>query len=87
MATIYLNLKDRNQQFVGSDGKKYDKLWTIERKIRGNMQLSGAMINGEARYIDQTVPTDVDKLPRDAKPVPDELAEQLYNSDSWYFGE
>ena len=89
MATIYLNLKDRKEanQFVGSDGKRYDKLWTIERKITGNMQLSGAMINGEARYVDGTVPTDVEKLPRDAKPVANELAEKLYNSDSHYFGE
>jgi hypothetical protein len=89
MGKIYLNLKERNEenQFVGSDGKKHDKLWTIERKITGNMQLSGATINGEARYIDGTVPTDVEKLPRDAKPVPNELAEKLYNSNSHYFGE
>lgn len=89
MAKIYLTLKDssENSQFIGSDGKKYDKLWTIERKITGNMQLSGARINGEDRYVDGTVPTEVDKLPRDAQSVPDDLAETLYNSNSHYFGE
>jgi hypothetical protein len=89
MAKIYLTLKKEGkmEQFQGSDGRMYDKLWVIERKIHGNMQLPGAMINGKPRYIDFTLPTEVDKLPRDAKPVPDDVAEQLWKSDSHYFGE
>ncbi|PLS18996.1 hypothetical protein CVD28_00925 [Bacillus sp. M6-12] len=89
MATIYLTLKTngKSEQFLGTDGKMHDKLWTIQRKISGNMQLSGAMINGEPRYIDATLPTEVTKLPRGAKPVAEDVAERLWLSDSHYFGE
>ncbi|WCK57170.1 hypothetical protein PP175_28700 (plasmid) [Aneurinibacillus sp. Ricciae_BoGa-3] len=89
MSKIYLTLKKegKTEQFEGKDGKMHDCLWTINRKITGNMQLSGATINSEARYIDFTLPTEVEKLPRDAKPVDNETAEKLWASDSHYFGE
>lgn len=85
MAKIYITVEN-GEKFIGSDGKEYDKLWTIERKVTGNMQLCGATINGELRAIDFTVPTVVKKLPRGAVSVPNEEAEKLYKSDSWYFG-
>lgn len=89
MATIYVTVSTMGEEekFIGSDGKLYDCLWTIERKISGNMQLSGAMINGQPKYIDFTVPTEVDKLPKGAKAVPNEEAERLWKSDTHYFGE
>lgn len=85
MAKIYINVK--GETFKGKDGKTHNKLWTIERKISGNMQLSGATINGKPCYIDPTVPTTVDKLPKGAKEVPDSKAEELYKKDSYCFGE
>jgi hypothetical protein len=89
MATIYLTVKTdgQSEQFLGTDGKMHDKLWTIQRKITGNMQLSGATINGESRYIDFTLPTEVTKLPKGAKVVADDVAERLWLSESHYFGE
>jgi len=47
----------------------YDALYTIERRLIGNMQLCGARINNQFKCIDLTLPTEVDKLPRDAKHV------------------
>ncbi|MDF2880004.1 MAG: hypothetical protein K0R54_561 [Clostridiaceae bacterium] len=93
MATIYITKKvsDREcETFIGKDGKSYDKLWAIERKLEGNMQLCGANINGKLRCIDFSLPTQVEKLPRGSKPVEDYLAEFMWQCDdksgSYQFG-
>ena len=89
MAKIYVTVSNEgvSEQFTGTDGKQYDKLWTIERKLTGNMQLMGATINGELRSIDMTLPTEVKKVPKGAVAVSDETAERLWTTDSHYFGE
>lgn len=89
MAKIYVTVSNEgvSQQFTGTDGKRYDKLWTIERKLTGNMQLMGATINGELRAIDMTLPTEVKKVPKGAVGVSDETAERLWRTHSHYFGE
>lgn len=71
------------KKFTGSDGKVYDALYTIERKLIGNMQLCGARINNKLKAIDLTLPTELDKLPRDAKRVDDETAERIWTTDAW----
>ena len=70
---IYVYVKDK-EKFTGSDGKVYDALYTIERKLIGNMQLCGARINNKLNAIDLTLPTELDKLPRDAKHVDNKTA-------------
>ena len=89
MAKIYVTVSNEgvSQQFTGTDGKQYNKLWTIERKLTGNMQLMGATINGELRAIDMTLPTEVKKVPKGAVAISDETAERLWNTNSHYFGE
>lgn len=89
MAKIYVTVSNEgvSEQFTGTDGKQYDKLWTIQRKLTGNMQLMGATINGELRAIDMTLPTEVKKIPKGATPVSDETAESLWTTHSHYFGE
>jgi len=79
---IYVYVKDK-EKFTGSDGKVYDALYTIERKLIGNMQLCGARINNKLKAIDLTLPTELDKLPRDAKRVDDETAERIWTTDAW----
>ena len=79
---IFVYVKDK-EKFTGSDGKVYDALYTIERKLIGNMQLCGARINNKLKAIDLTLPTEVDKLPRDAKRVDDETAERIWTTDAW----
>lgn len=79
---IFVYVKDK-EKFTGSDGKVYDALYTIERKLIGNMQLCGARINNKLKAIDLTLPTELDKLPRDAKRVDDETAERIWTTDAW----
>lgn len=87
MGIIYVSKPAGVEQVKGSDGKMYDRVWKITRKFAGNMQMLGATVNGELRRIDLSVPLIVDRLPRDVKSVNDALLPQLYNSDSWVFGE
>lgn len=79
---IYIYLKD-GEKFQGKNNKEYDVLYTIERKLFGNMQLCGARINNQYKCIDLTLPTEVDKLPRDAKRVLNEEAEKVWTNESW----
>lgn len=94
MAKIYLdkviNSKElrtekRYDCFKGTDGNMYANLWTIDRKIDGNMQMCGAKINGKVVCLDGSLPTEVDKLPRGSKRVPESTAEKLWKSNSHYF--
>ena len=70
---------DTDTSFPGKDGKQHMPIYTIERKLFGNAQLCGARINGEWRSIDFSLPTEVQKIPRKAKRLSDELAEKVWN--------
>ena len=79
---IYIYVKN-GEKFTGKDNRQYDVLYTIKRKLFGNIQLCGVRINNQFKCIDLTLPTEVDKLPRDAKRVSNEEAEKIWTSNSW----
>lgn len=64
-------------------GLSHQRFYVIDRAIR---EFVGpwpvAMINGEKRLIDGSVPTHLDRIPRDAVEITGELAESiLHNQD------
>lgn len=79
---IYIYVKN-GEKFKGKNNKEYDVLYTIKRKLIGNMQLCGARINNEYKCVDLTLPTGVNKLPRDAKRVENDVAEKIWTAESW----
>lgn len=79
---IYIYVKN-GEKFKGKNNKEYDVLYTIKRKLIGNMQLCGARINNEYKCVDLTLPTEVNKLPRDAKRVENDVAEKIWTAESW----
>lgn len=79
---IYIYVKN-GEKFTGKNNKEYDVLYTIKRKLFGNMQLCGARINNKYKCIDLTLPTEIDKLPRDAKKVDNQEAEKIWTNESW----
>ena len=79
---IFVYVKNK-EKFKVSDGKVYYVLYAIERKLIGNMQLCGARINNKLKAIDLTLPTELDKLPRDAKRVDDTTAEKIWRCENW----
>lgn len=79
---IYVYVKN-GEKFTGKNNKEYDVLYTIRRKLIGNMQLCGIRVNNQYKYVDFTLPTELDKLPRDAKRVSNEEAEKIWATDAW----
>lgn len=67
-------------------GREHEKLWFIQRKV---LELFGhfpvVRINGKKMVIDPTLPTLVDKLPRDAQELDNDEAAKLWHSTNHYF--
>lgn len=67
-------------------GQSHSVLYWIERKVGKQFgHYMAFMINGEWDVIDPTLPHDVEKLPRDAKKVRQEIAENSWHNNMHYF--
>jgi len=96
MARIYLSLNTGSGQYgdcvqeerclidvhYHPQGHTEDRLWVIKRKLKPWGHFATAMINGTSMVIDGSLPTRVDKLPRDAKLVSREDNARLWHEDN-----
>jgi hypothetical protein len=64
-------------------GRTHDALWTIRRVARDSgLYWPFVQINGKRVLLDASLPTTVDRLPRDARPVDAETAARLWHDDN-----
>lgn len=84
-ARLYI-VKEGEEFVCPKCNRRHQKLWIIRRKVYPVTNFAGAYINGDFRAIDPTLPTDVTRIPRDAEPVDDNIATELWHREGHYFG-
>jgi hypothetical protein len=83
VATIFLTLKGGEEGCSIKPASRHPvDLWTIKRRVTPWGHFVVASINASKHVIDGSLPTELDSIPRDAKPVPADLVERIWHDQS-----
>lgn len=86
---IHICVVDENGRlfnFIGSDDKEYARIWKVFRVPKYMMGRLVFSVNNVTVLLDETAPTFVNKIPKDAEELPQNEAEALHKYPSHYWG-